>query len=83
MDRPLFEYKFDIIKGRVQFKPYCFRWVLAYRLKELYLWAFSVILRPFARAAKELSRVKPGTELSSSLNDIYAQGFKHLILEKK
>jgi hypothetical protein len=65
----------------MQLKPYCFRWVLAYRLKEAYLWLFGRILQPFLNIAYIMQRIKPDQRID--LRDIVKQPFRPIRLIKK
>jgi hypothetical protein len=82
MKRQLFIYKQDHL-GDVVLKPYCFRWVLAYRLKEFYLWAFFKIAAPFVYLAKELGRCRQGEDVLHRWSEIMRFPFKPLKLERK
>jgi hypothetical protein len=81
MKRQLFEYKYDFFKKQMQLKPYCFRWVLAYRLKEACLWLYGTILRPFAWLAQDLERIKLGE--AKDLRDIVKQPFRPIRMKDK
>jgi len=83
MKRQLFEYKIDFVTRRVVFKPYCFRWVLAYRLKEFYLWLFFKIAKPFVWLAQDLGHIKEGEDFMCNWSDYMKLPFKPLKLEKK
>lgn len=79
--RPIFEYKLNYSWSLIEFKPFCFRWVLAYRLKELYLWLFSLAFIPFLKVADSLQRVSEGEAIDySTLRRLHHQGFKTIRL---
>jgi hypothetical protein len=81
MARKLFEYKYDVLRRRRILKPYCFRWVLCYRLREYYLWLFWTIARPFAYLAFEMDKISEGEKIDP--RRIASKCFKPLRLEKK
>lgn len=63
-NRPKFVYKQQYCSHSIQLKPYCFRWIFAYRMKQLYLWLFSFIFIPFLRVARDLNAISEGQEIS-------------------
>jgi hypothetical protein len=81
MKRVLFVYKYDIRTDGIELKPYCFRWVLAYRLKESYLAAFWAIATPFYCLAKSMNKVSEGDNVSPA--EIIRRCLKPLTLERK
>ena len=61
-------------------KPYCFKWVLAYRMKQLYLLAFSPIMNHFAMLAYRLQYRQEGEEVTMTVERAMEEGFKPLKL---
>lgn len=80
MSRQQFIYKEHDYGLRLELKPYCFRWVLAYRLREFYLWLFWTVAEPFYKLGVEMNKIDRWDEISAS--EIRERCFKPLRLER-
>ena len=78
-----FVYKRDIPADTYILKPYCFKWIFLYRIKELYLFIFSYLFRPFLRVCREFSQLEPGEYITGEkLEEIHQRELCRIVVLK-